>query len=161
MTLVYTLTFLAALGSGLMAGLFFAFSTFVVQALGKRPAPVGIAAMQSINQTILNPGFFVLFFGTALLGLALGVMALLDFGAAGAGPGSYWRLLGGLLYLSCAIGITMAFNVPLNNRLAKLAPESAEGAAFWARYRTVWTAWNHGRTLGCIAAAGSFILGLP
>ena len=70
-------TLLAARVSGLMAGLFFAFSTFVMQALGKRPAPTGIAAMQSINATILNPIFFALFFGTAVLSLILAVLAVL------------------------------------------------------------------------------------
>ena len=151
------LTLLAALGSGVMAGLFFAFSTFVMQALGKRPAPVGIAAMQSINETILNPAFFSVFFGTALLSLALAVLALTGWSDAGAA----WRLAGALLYLIGSIGITMLFNVPLNNRLAKVAPDSTEGATLWAHYLKVWTAWNHLRTIGCIGATGSFVLGMP
>lgn len=151
------LTLLAALGSGIMAGLFFSFSAFIMQAFGKRPAPVGIAAMQSINETILNPIFFSVFFGTALIGLVLGVQALIEW----ADPGSPWRLAGGLLYLVSAIGITMQSNVPLNNRLASAEPASAEGAAFWARYLKLWTAWNHVRTIGCIGATGSFILGMP
>jgi uncharacterized membrane protein len=151
------LTLLAALGSGIMAGLFFAFSTFVMQALGKRPAPVGIAAMQSINETILNPVFFSVFFGTALLSLALAILALTGWSDAGAA----WRLAGALLYLIASIGITMLFNVPLNNRLAKVAPDSAGGATVWAHYLKVWTAWNHVRTIGCIGATGSFILGMP
>jgi len=151
------LTLLAALGSGLMAGLFFAFSTFIMQALGKRPASVGIAAMQSINTTILNPIFFALFFGTALLSLVLGALSLLGWGEAGAA----WRLAGALLYLVGAIGVTMQFNVPLNNRLAEVAPDSPEGATLWSHYLKVWTAWNHPRTIGCLGACGSFILGMP
>lgn len=151
---LYLLTLLAALGSGLMAGLFFAFSTFIMQALGKRPAPVGISAMQSIDETILNPIFFAVFFGTAGLSVAL---ALIGWNEAGFG----WRIAGGLLYLIGSIGITMCCNVPLNNRLAKLAPDSAEGATFWTHYLSVWTAWNHVRTVGCIGASGSFILGMP
>ncbi len=47
----FGLTFAAAIGSGLMAGLFFVFSVTVMTALGKLPAPAGIAAMQSINST--------------------------------------------------------------------------------------------------------------
>ena len=39
----------AVLGCGLVAGIFFAFSTFVMRALGRRPAGEGIAAMQAIN----------------------------------------------------------------------------------------------------------------
>jgi uncharacterized membrane protein len=151
------LTLLAALGSGIMAGLFFAFSAFIMQALAKCPAPVGIAAMQSIDKTILNPVFFSVFFGTALLSLVLAVLALIGWSDEGAG----WRLTGALLYLIGSIGITMLFNVPLNNRLAKVAPESAEGATLWSHYLKVWTAWNHARTVGCIGATGSFILGMP
>jgi uncharacterized membrane protein len=154
--LLFSATLLAALGSGLMAGLFFAFSTFVMQALGKRPAAVGIAAMQSINETILNPIFFAVFFGTALISLVLAVLAPLGWS-----DGAGWRLAGALLYLVGAILITMLFNVPLNNRLAKVAPESTAGAALWQRYLKVWTAWNHARTIGCLGAAGSFILGMP
>jgi uncharacterized membrane protein len=151
------LTLLAALGSGIMAGIFFAFSTFMMQALGKPPAPVGIAAMQSINETIINPLFFTVFFGTALLSLAQAVLALLGWSDVGAG----WRLAGALLHLIASIGITTLFNVPLNNRLAKVAPDSAEGATLWSHYLKVWTAWNHLRTVGCIGATGSFILGMP
>jgi uncharacterized membrane protein len=151
------LVLLTALGSGIMAGLFFAFSAFVMQALGKRPAPVGIAAMQSINETILNPVFFTVFFGTALLSLALAILALANWSDTGAA----WRLAGALLYLIGAIGITLLFNVPLNNRLAKVAPDSPEGATLWTHYLKVWTAWNHLRTIGCIGATGSVILGMP
>lgn len=154
---LFIVTLLAALGSGIMAGLFFAFSTFVMQALGKRPAPVGIAAMQSINQTILNPIFFAVFFGTALLSLALAVLALLGWSEAGAG----WRLAGALLYLIGSIAVTILFNVPLNNRLAAVAPDSMEGATLWSRYLRVWTAWNHVRTVACVGATGSCILGMP
>lgn len=156
-SVVFILTLLAALGSGLMAGLFFAFSNSIMQALAKRPAPVGIAAMQSIDETILNPVFFSVFFGTALISLVLAVMALLGWGEIGSG----WRLAGALLYLAGSIAITMFFNVPLNNRLAKVEPASAEGAALWSEYLKVWTAWNHARTIGCIGATGSFILGMP
>src|SRR3954468_15991586 len=145
---LFTLTLLAAVGSGIMGGLFFTFSTFVTQALAKRPAPVGIAAMQSINETILNWRFFGVFLGTALASLILGSWALTRWSEESSG----WRLAGALLYIVGAIGITMGFNVPLNNRLAKVGPDSTEGAALWAHYLQVWTAWNHVRTIGCIGA---------
>ncbi|WP_395020754.1 DUF1772 domain-containing protein [Dongia sp.] len=153
---LFVLTVLAALGSGLMAGLFFAFSAFIMQAFATRPAAVGIAAMQSINETILNPVFFLLFFGTAVLSLILAILAVIGSDDAGSG----WRLAGGLLYLIGAIGITMRWNVPLNNGLAQVMPESPEGAAVWARYLKVWTRWNHVRTVACLAATASFILGM-
>jgi uncharacterized membrane protein len=150
------LTLLAALGSGVMAGLFFAFSAFIMQAFAKRPAPVGIAAMQSINETILKPIFFLVFFGTAALSLILAILALLGWDATGAG----WRLAGSLLYLAGAIGVTMFWNVPLNNELARVNPDKGEAATVWARYLKVWTGWNHVRTVACLAATAAFNLGM-
>jgi uncharacterized membrane protein len=47
--LLYTLTLITALGCGLAAGVFYAFSTFVMKALARLPAAQGFAAMQSIS----------------------------------------------------------------------------------------------------------------
>jgi uncharacterized membrane protein len=60
--IVLALTFLAALGGGLMTGLFFVFSAFMMTALARLPAGQGMAAMQSINVAILNPAFGATFF---------------------------------------------------------------------------------------------------
>ena len=54
-----------------MAGLFFIFSVCIMTALGRLAPASGIAAMQSINVTILNGIFLTVFMGTALLCLAL------------------------------------------------------------------------------------------
>ena len=64
--LYFALKIFSALGCGLMAGTFFAFSVFVMSALARLPAPQGIAAMQSINITVINPVFMLVFMGTAL-----------------------------------------------------------------------------------------------
>ncbi len=111
-------TLIAAVGSGLMAGLFFAFSSFIMTALAKLPPEQGIAAMNSINVTILNATFGLAFFGTALLCLGLGVVSILRW----AEPGSAWLLIGSLIFLAGTIGVTMVFNVPLNDALAAVAP---------------------------------------
>ena len=63
--LLSVLTLVAALGCGLIAGVFFAFSTFVMRALARLSPSEGIAAMQSINITVLNPWFLGAFLGTA------------------------------------------------------------------------------------------------
>jgi uncharacterized membrane protein len=63
--LFFALTLAAALGCGLLAGLFFAFSVSVMKALARLPSAEGITAMQSINVTIINPVFLATFFGTA------------------------------------------------------------------------------------------------
>jgi len=60
--LMFALTFLSALGAGLVAGIFFAFSAFIMSALGRLSPAGGISAMQSINVVVLNPLFFAVFF---------------------------------------------------------------------------------------------------
>jgi uncharacterized membrane protein len=148
------LTFLAALGSGLIAGFFLAFSACVMAALGRIPPASGISAMQSINVVVLNPVFLGTFFGTAALSLVLAAAALMNWTE----PGAFYLLAGSLLYLAGSILVTMICNVPLNNRLAAVKPESAEGKAVWTHYLRVWTAWNHVRTAAPLAAMACFIL---
>lgn len=65
-TLLFALRLVSALGSGLIAGVFFAFSTFVMTALARRPPAEGMAAMQAINVAVLNPLFLGVFVGTAV-----------------------------------------------------------------------------------------------
>jgi uncharacterized membrane protein len=154
--LLVALTFLSALGSGLMAGFFFAFSAVVMTALSRLPPGGGIAAMQSINVAVLNPLFFVAFFGTAAACLLLAIAAL----AGWSEPGAFQLLLGSVLYLAGCLLVTMVFNVPLNNALAAVAPDSAEGADLWRRYLSNWTAWNHVRTAACLASAASFSMAM-
>jgi uncharacterized membrane protein len=153
---LFALTFVSALGSGLVAGIFFAFSAFVMGALARLPAEQGIAAMQSINIVVLNRVFFAAFFGTAVVCIVLAIAAFFRWGE----PGTVYILVGSLLYLVGTIGVTMALNVPLNNALAAVAPNSTAGASLWARYLVNWTAWNHVRTAAPLAAAAAFIIAL-
>jgi uncharacterized membrane protein len=131
--LIFALTFLSILGTGLVAGIFFAFSVFVMRALGRLPPTGGIAAMQSINVAVLN---LAAFFGMAVLSLALAVVALVGWSLP-------YLLAGSLLYLVGTILVTIVFNVPLNNRLASVTPDGAEAASLWTRYLSTWAAWNH------------------
>ena len=62
--LLFALTLVSALGCGLVAGVLFAFSSFVMNALARLPAAQGIAAMQSINVVVINPLFITAFLGT-------------------------------------------------------------------------------------------------
>lgn len=154
--LITSLIFLSALGSGLVAGTFFAFSTFVMGALARLPAAQGIAAMQSINVVVINPLFMGAMFGTTLAGLALGVIAITGWGE----PRAVYLLGGALLYLIGTVLVTMVFNVPRNDALAGLDPNSGEAASLWLRYVGEWTSWNHVRTAAALAASAAFILAL-
>ena len=147
-------TLAASLGSGMMAGLFFVFSVVIMKALGRLPPAEGIAAMQSINQVILNPWFFAVFFGTALFGLLLTGMALFHWHS----PASGFLIAATLLYLGGCIIVTIAGNVPLNDALAAKNPADDAAAAFWSRYLDVWTRWNHVRAGTCAASSVLFTL---
>ena len=91
--IVTALIVLAALGSGLIAGVFFAFSGFVMTALARLPAMQGIAAMNSINVAVINAAFLGVFFGPGALCLALAVAALAD--AGGEAAASWTRYVAG------------------------------------------------------------------
>ena len=147
---------IAALGCGLIAGAFFAFSSFVMGALGKLPPSQVIAAMQSINVVVINPVFLGVLFGTALLALILGFGAIWNLAA----PRAMWLIAGAGSYVIGTVLVTMVFNVPLNNALAAVDPARGEGAAVWADYLRTWTNWNHVRTLAALAASGAFISAL-
>lgn len=144
------------LGSGLIAGVFLAFSSFIMQALHRIPPSHGVAAMQQINVTVINPVFLSAFMGTAALSLAAIALAAFRWHVAPA------RLLAlaGLLYLAGTFLVTIRCNVPLNNRLAAVDPESPEAAEVWTHYLSAWTRWNHVRTIAAIAAAVLGCLGL-
>lgn len=154
--MTFGLTFAAAIGTGLMAGLFFVFSVTIMSALGKLPAPAGIAAMKSINITILSPLFLTVFMGTALLCVVIAIVAVLNWSH----PVSLWLVTGALLYAVGTFLVTIVFNVPMNDALAAASSDSSEAASIWTRYLSVWTAWNHVRTVTSTAALGTFICAL-
>ena len=146
---VNSLPLLVCVGAGLVGGVFFAFSAFVMKALAELPAAQGIQAMQSINVTVLNPLFLGAFVGTAVLAGICIVAGFFPWGS----PRSLLLLAAGLTYLLGSFGVTAVFNVPRNERLAKLPPESAEAAAYWPTYVREWLFWNHLRTMASLVSA--------
>ena len=143
----------SAVGCGLMAGVYFAFSTFVMTSLGRVAPQAGAAAMNAINVDIVRSPFMPLFLGTTLMALALVVIALFNRDQ----PGAMAAVAGGVLYVFGMFAVTMAVNVPLNDALAAADPASAHGVALWTRYVHDWTMWNHVRTVASAAACACFI----
>ncbi|MGZ8178522.1 anthrone oxygenase family protein [Williamsia sp. SKLECPSW1] len=140
----------SVLCSGLVAGLFAAFSYSVMPGLHRADDRTFVVAMQRINVAILNPVFLVLFFGGSVLALA----AWWTLRADRLGP---WALAAAVLYLIGVI-VTVALNVPLNDRLASAGlddPASARRA-----FESSWVAWNLVRTALHTAAFAVVVLGL-
>ena len=78
-SLLFALTLATALGCGLMAGVFFAFSVAVMKALARLPAREGMAAMNSINVVVVNPLFLTVFPGTAVASVLVIISALVQW----------------------------------------------------------------------------------
>ena len=147
---------LALLGSALIAGVFFAFSSFVMKALAARPAAEGIAAMQSINVVVLNRSFLGTFMGTALISALVALLAVADRDH----PAAPWYLAGGLLYVIGTFIVTAAGNVPLNNQLKAQSADDAAAVSVWEHYLERWTMLNTVRTIAAFTAVLSFTVGL-
>ena len=128
-------TIAAALGAGVVAGVWFAFSGFVMAALDRLPAARAAEAMQAINVTAVRPPLMIAMFGTALLCLAA---AIGGDPLAIAAAAVYW--------LGC-VGVTIGGNVPLNDALER-------DASVWPAYRARWTAWNSARGAATLVTAG-------
>jgi uncharacterized membrane protein len=148
-------TVAAAAGAGIVGGVLFAFSTFVMPALRSLPDEQGMAAMQAINKFAPTPVFMSALFGTALLSLGLGISALGHLGE----PGGRFRLAGSTLYLATIL-ITASYHVPHNNALALVSPMSPGAGTVWRHYAASWTLWNHLRTTTAIAGSISLTLSL-
>ncbi len=144
----------AAIGSAIVGGIFYGFSSFVMKALGRIAPEQGVAAMNSICLVVITPSFMLPFVGTTL------VCALLA-----AGSYFWWDQLSGKLVLAAALaylvgsfGLTMVLHQPMNLKLAALPP--AQAIAYWPDYVEQWTLWNHVRTAAPLASAALFVAAL-
>ncbi|RKF18736.1 DUF1772 domain-containing protein [Alginatibacterium sediminis] len=141
----------AALSIGLVAGIVFAFSAFIMRAFDRLPVQVAVASMNSINLVILKSAFMPLFLGSIVLALLLMLISSVH-------PNAHWIYWAGGFYLLGGIACTGLFNVPLNQQLQGANSESEE--RLWKRYMRYWTRWNHVRVGSCVISSGLFIVAL-
>ena len=144
---------LALIGAALVAGIFFAFSSFVMQALARLPSSEGMAAMQSINITVITPTFLTVFMGTTVVSLLLVSLSIWAWEK----PAAPYFLIGGLIYVAGTFLVTGLGNVPLNKQLAETSDTDPRAADIWQHYLVKWTRLNTIRT-GCAAVAAAVIL---
>ncbi len=147
---------MALLGSALVGGIFFAFSSFIMKALAGVPSAEGIGTMQSINVVVINPSFMGAFFGTAVVSLVAIWLALAGWGH----PSAPFFLGGALFYLVGTILVTIFGNVPLNDQLAAVSATDPGTREMWEHYLDRWTMWNHVRTAAAMVAALLYTFGL-
>ena len=147
---------MTALACALMGGIFFAFSSFIMPALGRIPPDEGIRAMQRINIDVFHWTFMSAFFGTPLACIAVAAWLIHSSNDQAA----LYGVIGCLVYVFGNFVVTAAGNVPLNNALAVVDSNTADPAREWTRYAVGWTRWNHVRTAASLAAAAAFVLAL-
>ncbi|MCP4967285.1 MAG: DUF1772 domain-containing protein [bacterium] len=143
------LTIAALVGAGLNAGVFFSFSTFTMSGLKRLAPAAGAEAMQEVNREAPKAPLMSVFFGTAVLSVALifSQVGNLDEVAA------RYRVAAGALFLVGVIMMTGLYHVPRNNRLDRLDPASSQGTRYWEIYLHQWVRMNHVRTIAPLAAA--------
>ena len=145
--LLNSLAWIMALCAGLMAGIYAAFSCFIMRSFATLETALAIAAMNAINTVILKSSFMLLFFGSTLTALLMVIVGLWRWGE----PGADSVLTAGVIYVVGMFIITAAVNVPLNNTLARVSGDGEEAARTWARYLKRWTLWNTQRTIASLA----------
>ena len=157
MSLITTvLVVTALLGSALIGGVFFTFSSFIMKALAKVPSAEGIAAMQSINVVVLNPSFLGVFMGTTVICVFVAALAIKGW----AMPSAPYFLAGALLYVVGTFFVTGLGNVPLNEQLAAVSASDPKAISIWEDYLDRWTFLNTIRTGAAAAASLMFTLGI-
>lgn len=145
--LLTSLAWVMALCAGLMAGIYAAFSSFIMRSFATLETARAIAAMNAINTVILKSSFMPLFFGSTLIALLMVIAGLWQWGEAGADR----AVAGGVTYVVGMFIVTAAGNVPLNNALARVSGDDEEAVQAWSHYLNRWTRWNTLRTIASLA----------
>lgn len=144
----------AALASGLVAGVFLAFSDFVMRSLAATAPTSGIDAMQVINRKVYGSVFLALLLGTAPASVIIAALAI-----ATQAHGTAWLISGAMIYGGGVLLVTMICNVPMNKRLDSMDQTLGSTQSYWATYAKTWTRWNHLRTASSAVATLCFLMG--
>ena len=140
--------------SAVVGGVFLGFSDFIMGGLKQAEASAGADSMRQINRTVFRSVFLTSFL--SLVPLTAGFALYAWYQAEGLGQ--LYCTAAALIYLLAVFLVTIAGNVPMNNRLDVLHPDDPAADDYWQHYARVWTRWNHVRTMGCLATAALFLL---
>ncbi len=146
----------SAIGCGLMAGVYFAFSAFIMTSLGRIAPASGMVAMNATSVDIVKSPFMPVFVLTTLTAASLAVLGVVRWGQ----HGSALMVIGGAIYVLGMFGVTVMVNQPMNEALLAADPATSQGVAVWSRYLVDWTRWNHLRTISSTVAMAMFIAAL-
>lgn len=139
--------------TGVMAGIYFAFSVFIMKSLAGLPPVDGARAMNKINDVIINTVFLPLFFGSTIWYGGLIVWSIAHWGNSE----PLLRIIAAVIYILGMFVVTAFGNVPLNNRLKNSEVDETTLARVWLQYLRQWTLLNHVRTVSCIVACAILV----
>ncbi|RYE26114.1 MAG: DUF1772 domain-containing protein [Sphingobacteriales bacterium] len=147
------LLLLAIVATGLIAGLFYAYEVSVNIAFRQLSDAEYTKAMQAINIAIINPSFMLSFMGTAFL------LPIAAFVHRRSGQRRLLLLIAAsLLYIVGTLGVTMMFNVPLNDQLAAFNLQTASAEQVSALRKTFAEPWNQWNTIRTTCNILAFVL---
>jgi uncharacterized membrane protein len=140
----------------LVGGVFVAFSDFLMRSLARTSGTAGVEAMQVINREVFRWVFMALFLGLAPVSLLVALYGLIAI----SGTTGMLFAAAGLTYCVGCFGVTVVFNVPLNERLATMDVAEEATGAFWSQtYVPRWSFWNTVRGSACIVSAALMLFG--
>lgn len=137
-------TVVAAVSTGLTAGVYLAFSVLVMPALPAAGA-AAVAVMQRVNRLAERPVFGLVFAAAAIGSVWILVAPWFT------GGGRSVSVTAGAALSFAAFVVTVTVNVPRNRRLAALDASVPADLAAWPRLARTWCRANHLRT-GCATA---------
>merc|ERR1719410_1207704 len=140
--------------NAMAAGIIFIFSNTIMPALATLDSDVGIKAMVTINDIIVNPPFIIVFFGGLVSAYPAG--AMWSHPDAYSTPARYYAAAATLAFFFGEFVVTVTQNVPRNDALLAVDPQSDSGAGYWRDdYLRGWVAWNTAQ--GIFAAVASVL----
>ena len=155
--IIFLILQLAILAYALVSGVFLAFSDFIMRSLAHTGGIGGVDAMQVINREVFRWVFMILFIGLAPLSLLISAYGGIFVGH---GPGTV-MMAAGLIYFIGCFGVTVCFNVPMNEALAGMDTTADSTRTYWTgTYLPRWTFWNTVRTIASGLSAALLLFGL-
>lgn len=143
-----------SLATGLVAGVFLAFSDFVMKSLFAAQPAAGTEAMQIINRKVFPTLFMVLLIGC--IPVTAGVAGYAYFFMSG--PGVGYLIIAGVLYFFGVFIASMVGNIPMNQKLEAMPQGGDQAQAYWPAYVRGWVRWNHVRTVSASAASVCYVI---
>lgn len=138
--------------NSMAAGIIFIFSNTVMPSLATFDSDVGINVMNKINIIIVNPLFIIAFFGGLIS--AYPTVVMLKNPDTFSRPARYYALASTLVMFFGEFMVTSLANVPRNDALLAVDPDSEEGEMYWRNdFLKGWVMWNNIRCFASVAAA--------